>query len=967
MVVALLGVNSLLLGTNSNQKRNDTVMKKYIYATLLSSVAILFAGCSDELENNFTTKYAGEDIVFGGRATYELDESRNKAPETRTVYTGTFLGADGKEWVSGTKYEVIHWVSGDKVRIFSAEAAGATVADYSVNVNDTDATGETELSKVSSVGLQWSNNTQYDFYAVYPSPHQYPLKDNQLDPAVDAAVLNGSKTILGRIPAVQECLGTPSKVGTSWTLKPKMEYAYMVAHQKVENANKTSAEIYLNFVPIATAVEIELVNKSNRALELANILVSSATDGTALTGDFTADLSKLTIGTEKNIYTGIPEDGFITNVSNTGTQISIPAYQGVGGLTGDPISLANGESIKFTLFMLPNQNIDDLKITLVGIEGTRMGTTNGITITKHKKTFLNQMPISQKTGDYDQSRWIEFLPDNAYLKGLSIPGAGGASSGHTANWDDNKLFLEQSLTIEQLWAQGIRCFEFTVDKAADNASFGTQNVICNNISTGVTLAAAVKAVKDKLVANPAEFAMVIITYQQASGWNVRQDDGSVNQTRVPATFMTQLNYFWDLVKNGTHATVGAWPESTATDGIQTGTELYSTNMTVEAARGKLFCIARPTSNGEDNYAEVTTTRHGGGWFLDPYWYELTKTSYPKAAPDTPSVTNEDILVIHGWGALKDKWYARGFSDCVYKRGVGNGHFNAAVALDETTRNTLLGYTVNSSRPGRPFDVADNSGNNYSTLPNKANGYAEKTSELDLTVDFYYSTITNNGVLQTKKAWVQEWARVVEEPTTFTIESGKYARWISSIDEKKQHISDCLDYALTKKINGTPVDDVIFINSLCGYYVSNDNVNSARPNSLTDCNIANQYENTYSGKWKFNRLTGASSTAGMCGNIAGFATAVNSYFYSLLQNTTTNPDFEPGPMGIILMDRVSSNKDDDGSKIPSIIIANNFQHTLPAAPATYSLRKSNYEEGDRFAAPAQRGVKGADEGVSIVWE
>lgn len=939
-------------------------MKKYIYATLLSSVAILFAGCSDELENNFTTKYAGEDIVFGGRATYELDESRNKAPETRTVYTGTFLGADGKEWVSGTKYEVIHWVSGDKVRIFSAEAAGTTVADYSVNVNDTDATGETELSKIGGVGLQWSNNTEYDFYAVYPSPHQYPLKDNQLDPAVDAAVLNGSKTILGRIPAVQECLGAPSKVGTSWTLKPKMEYAYMVAHQKVVDANKTGAEIYLNFVPIATAVEIELVNKSERALELANILVSSATDGTALTGDFTADLSKLTVGTEKNIYTGIPENGFITNVSNTGTQISIPAYQGVGGLTGDPISLADGESIKFTLFMLPNQNIDDLKITLVGIEGNRMGTTSGITITKHKKTFLNQMPISVKQGDYNQSKWIQYLPDNAYLKGLSIPGAGGASSGnvYASASATVKDYLEQSLSIEDLWKQGIRCFEFTVD--VDKSTSGTKDlggveVYCNAQETNLTLDDCITKVKTLLGQYPDEFAMVIITYQQSTGWNVRdQSTGLVTQSRDPKVFMTQLNDYWGNLE------------------MPTGTQkaLYNGTLTVDKARGSLFCIARPTSNGEDNYAVV----NDGSSASD----QLTKTTYPTSIA-TPVVSDPTILVIHGWGALKDKWYARGFTDCIYLRGTGNTAFTTAIGNSE---QTALGYnTVNSTRPGRPFDVASCTNDEFATLPTKANGYADKTTDLSLTTNFYYSTISQSdgGSLQANKAWVQEWARVAKESTTFTLANcsglthpghflgndGVAIKWISSLDEKKNHIATTLDYALAQKIGETTVSDVVFINSLCGYYINatTDNPQSAYPNSLTDGNAA-YYSNWGRQTLKFNQLTAASSTAGMCGDIANFATDINSYFYNLLQDVTTNPDFKPGPMGIILMDRVSSNKDDNGSKIPSIIIANNFQYTLPAAPATYSLRKDQtLEEGDKFAAPAQRGVKSSNEGVSIVWE
>lgn len=949
-------------------------MKKYIFHTLIAGAAVFFAGCADEIEQ-YTPKRSGEEIVFGGRATYELNENKShKAPQTRTVYTGTFLGADGKAWTSGTKFEVIHWVSGDKVRIFSAQAAGTTVADYTVNVNDADATGATELTKIGAAGLQWSDQTSYDFYAVYPSPHQYPLKDGTLDQDVSDAVLNNKAEILGRIPAVQECLGTPSHVGTTWTLSPKMEYAYMVAHQKVENANKTGAEIYLNFVPIATAVEIELVNKSGRALELANILVSSATDGTALTGDFTADLSVLPIGSADNIVQEIPTDEFITAVSNTGTQISIPTYQGKGGLTGDPISLADGEIIKFTLFMLPNQNIEDLKITLVGIEGNRVGTTSGITITKHKKTFLNQMPISIKQGDYDQSRWIEFLPDNAYLKGLSIPGAGGASSGYVYSGSSVQDYLEQSLTIEQLWAQGIRCFEFTVecDNVDENGDISDNIVYCNAQTTGKTLTQCVQAVKDKLCANPNEFAMVIITYQQNEGWNMRADNGTVSQSRNPARFMKQLNNFWDKVKVGT--AVGAWTVPTGVTkpaDVTLGTELYSSTLTVNNARGKLFCIARPTSLGEDNYPMVNDNKAADE--------KVTSTTY--ATIETPDVTNEDILVIHGWGALKDKWYARGFSSNPYKRGVGNDAYKA------WDKSALGG---DDGRPGRPFDASSNPNDDFTTLV----GYKEGTSKLALTPSFYYSTINseNNGVLQDKKAWVQEWARVVNMPggvftlkdntgrgTTLSPYNGIYLYWAESLTEKKNHIKECLDFALAQIIklvggkdeNGNAVineesaDGVIFINSLCGYYINatKDNQNSALPNSLSDLGLAKNY--FWSSDYGYSAITGSNSKAGMCGDIANFATDINGYFYELLQDVTTNPNFKPGPMGIILMDRVSSNKDDDGAKIPAIIIANNFQHALPSAPVTLSLPRRNLEEGDKIAAPARRATETSKEG--IVWE
>ena len=53
--------------------------------------------------------------------------------------------------------------------------------------------------------------------------------------------------------------------------------------------------------------------------------------------------------------------------------------------------------------------------------------------------------------------------------------------------------------------------------------------------------------------------------------------------------MTQLNTYWTNLK---------MPEGTQK-------ALYHQGKTVEEARGSLFCIARPTSNGEDNYAVIT--------------------------------------------------------------------------------------------------------------------------------------------------------------------------------------------------------------------------------------------------------------------------------------------------------------------------------------------------------------------------
>ena len=952
-------------------------MKKYIYTILAIGTVFLFTACADELKNQFTAKNVGEEIIFGGRATYELNESNGKknAPATRTVYTGTFLNAKGETWKEGdgTKYEGIHWVSGDKVRIFCEDAKGTTVADYNVNVSNKDnATGSAELSKIGNVGLQWGDATEYDFYAVYPSPHQYPLKDGAIDANVDGSVLNNSTTITGTIPVVQTPLKRESDGNGNYTFAPRMEYAYMVAHQHIKDANKTSNEIYLNFTPIATAVEIELYNgitgyeENLSTLELTNVLISAKTSGTKICGDFVADLKKLTEAeTGSGIFTGIPAN-FVTDGANTYEQITIPMFS--DGLYGTPTPLAPKKSVKFTLFMLPNQDVNDLNITIQGAKGTATGTTSNINIKVNKKTYLKQMPITNAVMPFDQSRWVTYLPDNAYLKGLSIPGAGGAASGYiyddNAGETGNNAYLEQSLEIDELWTQGIRCFEFTVDKVADGSSLGSSEVRCNNQKTTKTLDFCVTEVTRLLAANPKEFAMVIITYQDAKGWNERNEStGAIDdETRNPATFMSQLNDYWSKL---------TLPASTDPD-ITLKKALYTTDLTIATARGKLFCIARPTSNGEDNYAKIVRE----SWRPQLATYtRMASTTYENPLP-VQKVTEPTILVIHGWGALKDKWYARGFTECIYHRGNGNNAFRNGLAVEQC-RNAM-GW--NADRPGRPFDTSNDGGDAFVTLggndyygeknyyPAPTTTTAKKTTDIELNPNFYYTVVNSNAQIS-NGAWVQEWARVSPETKTYKITStSNYVKWLESISEKENHISDCLNRALNRKEE----DNTIYINSLCGYYITENVEKSIYPNSLTDFNIEyTKVSNIFGADPIYvtpKKLSTMSSDAGMCGDIANFAKHINEYFYDLLKSTTEATTYKPGPMGIILMDRVSAEKEDNGSKIPSIIIANNFQHVLPSAPVTkLAIPRDpdgyNEENGDKFAAPAKRDAKGD----GIVWE
>lgn len=931
--------------------------KKYIFAALISAIFV-FAGCSDDWgnESGRVIKQKGDEICFGGSASYGLN---TKAGTTRTVY-----GGYGTKDENG---EPVYWTADDKVRIHCAVDGTTQVSDYVVSSAD-GTKADASLDKVHPSGLQWGNTTsKHTFYAMYPSPEQY-LPDG----IAQEDILDGGTTVKGEIPSTQ-VYSKYEKNGTNHIFYPDMKYAYMVAKTVIENPSETKGDgdVFLQFKPIATAVEFSVINNSGSSLDIKEINIASVNN--SISGQFAADLATLeTTGSDTDDAEVLYSTNYPTGIkyveNTTGSVIKIPLYNAAS----EPTTVADGEKITFTVFMLPTTNytadaVSDLKINIVATAGTKTGTLTGISVERSLKSYIHNLPLGQQS--YTQTEWMKYLSDDENVNFLSIPGAGGAASGDlnedgTCAIDDT--YREQDLSIGQLWDQGIRCFEFTVDKdepATDGTTdLGSVNVFCNGQDCGVTLADAVKAVKDRLTTYPKEFAMVIITYQQESGWDLRNETtGIVTKSRDSKTFMEQLNTFWKEVTAGSER-LGTWPEGT-------GTALYNHNSTVGASRGKLFCIARPTSLGEDNFAQVNENTDASD--------ELTSTSYPTSI-DAPVIEEPNILVIHGWGALKDKWYARGYTDCVYLRGIGNTAFNAALTnLDDAPAR--FGYnTINSKRPGRPFDVAASGEDEFTTLPATGKGYAFSTDSLDLDANFYYSTIhANSDGLQTQKAWVQEWARVAEKTTTFEIEAcshysiintckkdGVYIKWISSLKEKQNNVTDCLNFAFNKKItvNGEEeeANDVIFINSLCGYYIDiSAKKESAYPNSLTDCNVAS-YEDVgdwLKTKYKFNKLTAASSEAGMSGNIESFAEAINNFFLGKLNEKTTNGKL-PGSTGIVLMDRVTNVTTEAGAKIPSIIIANNFNFEM-----TTEVALSTLEEDDVVAAPK---VRRTNEKPSITW-
>ena len=894
------------------------IMKTNLYIALLS-IALLFTGCDDDLNFGNTLaieKHVGDEIDFGTSASYGLSDKQN--PTTRTVYGG---------YQEGATEEPVFWVNGDDVRIY-CEQARFQMSDYNVNVSENeDSVVTTSLTRKGEYSLQWGEDPTHEFYAVYPAPNATETGKN----------LNGCKTIDGVIPATQTASSyVYDKDNYKHVFAPDMRYAYMVARTNIPDKDKIGENVYLQFRPIATAVEITLVNNSGRNLTFNEITLSSAK---TIAGTFTANLEDWTMPSTGNMRyaTGYPK---ITG-SGTSTTITIPTKNGENG-----IDVLLGESVTFTAFMLPTVDVTDLVIAINAklgeTDGYKTGTLNGVEIKMNKKTYLRGLSLSGIS--YKQSEWIKAIVENSpntKLNALSIPGAGGATSGNMAQDETTAKYRQQNLSIEQLWDKGIRCFEFAVDVAGttvtNNEDLGKEFVICNGNSTGITLNDAFSQVTAQLKEHPQEFAMVILAYQTLGGFN----------KRAPAEFMSDFNTFWTNFKSN-DVNKGAYT-----------TEAYSSNKTVKEVQGKLFCVVRPTSiyqDYNDGKGEGIITSD----YTDTWWGGTSEQlQIGDVQYSSLNVTTEhtDIIVVKGWGALKDKWQQRGYS---------------THSIRQKNIPTVGGIkTYNSDgNPGRPFDTSTMTTyerGDYTTAFSWHNGtwygkFAAVDYKATVEADFTYETTTEGLSI-----YAQEWARVSnlsftsnEEIPQLDMNEGKTECiaivWNSTYQEKCDNITSTLTKALANTSN------TIYINSLCGYFIDMSIPESYKPCTLTDWNI--KAESIFS-SWKRYPLSGSSQTSGMYGNIETYAKMINDYFNKHLQSVTT-ANSQLGSMGIILLDRVGEYESSE--RIPQIIIANNFQFKLSETPAYLNVKTSdNLNKDDILAAPAQRGVKGADEGVSIVWE
>ena len=362
-------------------------MRKYPFLIAIAAASLMIAGCTEELNTEIIEP--GTDIVFGASTGWENDI------QTRTEYSGKDENNAGIS--KGSGYERIDWVeSMDRFRVLCEAATGKAdptkkTADYvvsGVKVGSEKQKSVAEAVSCDDNALQWGTG-EHVFYAMYPAPgmgstYDFNYKYVTASRAKIEAASGTKAKITGLIPAAQECY----KVGQEY--KPNMNYAYMYA-----TTTASKGPVSLSFKPLVTAFEVTVKAGDSDAvgmkLKSVEIYSEDGTDGTDMTGDFTATISA---------------DGTYTvQKSNTGRRVKVTVAE------SDQQAIATGSALKFTLLALP---VDQTRLTLL-LTFDKGGTA--VTRRLALRADLNE------DGTIGDGEWITVeAGKKIYISNLGVPG-----------------------------------------------------------------------------------------------------------------------------------------------------------------------------------------------------------------------------------------------------------------------------------------------------------------------------------------------------------------------------------------------------------------------------------------------------------------------------------------------------------------------------------------------------------------
>lgn len=589
----------------------------------LATTTLLLASCNDELEenNNYIPIVEGDEICFGASdlATFGDGYSDN-IPQSRTSY--------GEATWDGTKWHYpLNWVYGDEVAVYCKESPDSKkYTTYQIQWDGGSegavADGKENLAyllRVGENGIHWGDvDSTHHFYAFYPAS------------AIQNDFVGG--VVKGTIPNAQEVSWSQDNDG-NWVGKPNMNYAFMRAYNEVKPTEVKDGKVALTFEPLTTAIDVILTAKTDVTISAVQVS-SRSKDGLtqqSVCGDF-----------EYNIGTGHTTVGD-PDVA-TDYRVTVSCWHDDGSGNQVPIELRGGQSLKFTVFLLPGSDAegsdaegsDADKRTLHNLEIRVPGWNNGLRAKYYdgidiKVGTKSQIYLPEYEPNGSSNNWIGSLPGNVYISQLSIPGSVNAFSSQVNDSYNgegkSEIDQTQTMSVDEQLAYGVRAFEIPTERRNALIGGGIDHLGEADMVAGDThfsnFGTAMNQLATFLANNPSEFILVMPYY---SPTDVGGGDDSSDWVEKMRKYIETLS-----------ATSGS-PIITVNNEKGESVNIpiipFTNTMTIGDARGAILLLTR-------------------------------------VATDTP--TNPlHTSVIHGWNADKDRDDRRSSDNWIYKSEVPAG-------------------------------------------------------------------------------------------------------------------------------------------------------------------------------------------------------------------------------------------------------------------------------------------------------
>lgn len=332
----------------------------------------------------------------------------------------------------------------DQVYIYSPQAmTGRQQAAYTVHgVKDQYSATAT---KNSEIGIQLSDANTYDFYGMYPAQN---VKAN----SGSGHSLSATMPIF-QTASTTEIMNSETNVGNLET-SADMNSALMIANKAgFMPSTQNNAKVDLQFEPFASMLNVTVNGVEQSNFNYKVLITSIIIEADApIAGDFTYNYETKAITFGENASNFIRIDTRFKDAA--GHQIGVP--------------MGPDSKLNVRAFMIPNPNVNSLKVKVVTSAAQTLTKTLNMTNFKESQIHFAKLPkINASNLQFDYKIWLSQLDPNIYLSEISMPG-----SALTFSYKLNKDYQKtQTLNLTEQFENGIRVFQFHVNTVNQTSTY----------------------------------------------------------------------------------------------------------------------------------------------------------------------------------------------------------------------------------------------------------------------------------------------------------------------------------------------------------------------------------------------------------------------------------------------------------------------------------------------------------------